>query len=109
MLYSRPQLRLMLVIAALFLVGLAVREWRAGFPELADRLERFDRDTSTAPESAPSTSESLPPNARAPAKLSAVARSPQDTAPAQSSAPPVVDQKPLDINQAGVAELSRLP
>jgi competence ComEA-like helix-hairpin-helix protein len=48
MLYSRPQLKLLLVLAATLCVGLAVREWRAGFPALADRLERFDRDAAVA-------------------------------------------------------------
>lgn len=49
MLYSRPQLRLLLLLAAIFLVGLGVREWRAGFPALADRIERFDREEPIAP------------------------------------------------------------
>lgn len=46
MLYSRAQLRLLLVLAALLLLGLGVREWRAGFPDAALRLERFDREES---------------------------------------------------------------
>jgi competence ComEA-like helix-hairpin-helix protein len=42
--YSRPQLKLLLLLAATLCVGLGMREWRAGFPDLADRLERFDRE-----------------------------------------------------------------
>jgi competence protein ComEA len=48
MLYSRPQLKLLLALAATFLVGLGVREWRAGFPDLAERLEHFDREQPPA-------------------------------------------------------------
>ena len=42
--YSRPQLKLLLLLAATLCAGLGVREWRAGFPDLAERLERFDRE-----------------------------------------------------------------
>jgi hypothetical protein len=42
-LYSLPQLRLLILLALTLLAGLGVREWRAGFPDAADRLERFDR------------------------------------------------------------------
>src|SRR5947207_14917032 len=49
MLYSRPQLKLLLALTATLLVGLGVREWRAGFPDAADRLERFDGDAPLAP------------------------------------------------------------
>jgi len=41
--YSKPQLRLLLVLAALFLAGLGVKQWQAGFPETAQWLERFER------------------------------------------------------------------
>ena len=40
MLYSVPQLRLLILLALTLLVGLGVREWRAGFPDAALRLER---------------------------------------------------------------------
>ena len=39
MTYPRPQLRLLFLLAGILLAGLGVREWRAGFPELAERLE----------------------------------------------------------------------
>ncbi len=47
--YSRPQLKLLLLLAAVFLVGLGVREWRMGFPDAAERLERFDREDPPPP------------------------------------------------------------
>src|SRR5262249_29000968 len=40
----RPQLTLLLLLAAIALAGLGVREWRAGFPDAAERLDRFDRE-----------------------------------------------------------------
>ncbi len=61
MLYPPPQLRLLLVVAALLLLGLAVREWRAGFPEQAERLESFDREEPVPPLAPPP-----PPSAREP-------------------------------------------
>lgn len=46
--YSRPQLKLLLLLAVTLCAGLGVREWRAGFPDLAERLERFDREPAGA-------------------------------------------------------------
>ena len=105
MLYSRPQLRLLFVVAAVFLVGLGVREWRTGYPDLALRLERFDRDVSATPllsepqSQAPVASPAGPPLAEALPRLS--------TRP--PAAPPSADPRPLDLNRATVAELARLP
>jgi competence ComEA-like helix-hairpin-helix protein len=105
MLYSRRELRLLFVVAAVFLVGLGVREWRAGYPDLALRLERFDRDATTTPLlSEPQSqtvvaSSSAPPLAQTPPRL--WMRSP--------AAPPPADPRPLDLNRATVAELARLP
>jgi len=105
MLYSRRELRLLFVVAAVFLVGLGVREWRTGYPDLALRLERFDRDAPPTPlfsESQNQTavaSSSAPPLAEAAPRLST-------RAPA---APPPADPRPLDLNRATVAELARLP
>jgi competence protein ComEA len=48
MFYSRPQLKLLLLLAVTLCAGLGVREWRAGFPDLAQRLEHFDRDHALA-------------------------------------------------------------
>ena len=36
--YPGPQLRLLILLALTLLVGLGVREWRAGFPDAAERL-----------------------------------------------------------------------
>ena len=96
MLYSRPQLRLLILLALTLLAGLGVREWRAGFPDAARRLDRFDRDepitplvgeTPGAPTSpAPARATPPPPGAPAPAPI-----------------------KPLDVNRAAAVELAALP
>ena len=93
MLYSLPQLRLLILLALTLLVGLGVREWRAGFPDAALRLERFDRDEPTAPLVGETPS--------APATPPAPAR----PAPAPEPAP----LKPIDVNRAAAAELAALP
>lgn len=46
--YPGPQLRLLILLALTLLVGLGVREWRAGFPDASERLERFDREDDAA-------------------------------------------------------------
>ncbi|SRR5260221_1967714 len=105
MLYSRPQLRLLLVVATIFLAGLGIREWRAGSPDLALRLERFDREAPAAPLLSDSQS---PTPATQP-----TAAEPTDTPPRLSPRPPAAfppsDPRPLDLNRATVAELARLP
>ena len=109
MLYSRPQLRLLLVFTALFLAGLGVREWRAGFPDLADRLERFDREEALAPLVPSSRTEGRPASAVTAAKLGGVAAAIPRAEPtgAPLSSPP--GATPLDLNRASVADLARLP
>ena len=103
MLYPRPQLRLLLALAAVLLLGLAVREWRAGFPEQAERLETFDREEPITP---------LPPPAPAPREPRSrrSASPPRSTEtpsqPAEQAAP---DPRPLDLNQASVDQIARLP
>jgi len=44
MVYRRRELWLLLVLALCLGVGLAVREFRSGFPDLAGRLENFDAE-----------------------------------------------------------------
>ena len=103
MLYSRPQLRLLLALAAVLLLGLAVREWRAGFPEQAERLETFDREEPITP---------LPPPAPAPRDpRSRRSASPPRSAeaPSQPSEQAAPDPRPLDLNQASVEQIARLP
>ena len=111
MLYSRPQLRLLLVFAALFLAGLGVREWRAGFPDMADRLERFDREEALPPLLPPARGESRSVSSRAPAKVASVAGTTPSSEPRGAPPPPPAtpDPRPLDLNRASAAELSRLP
>jgi competence ComEA-like helix-hairpin-helix protein len=96
-LYSVPQLRLLILLALTLLVGLGVREWRAGFPDAALRLERFDRDEPAGPLVGETPSAPTPPPA--PARMTP----PTPTAPD----PPAL--KPLDVNRAAAAELAALP
>ena len=95
MLYSAPQLRLLILLALTLLAGLGVREWRAGFPTAAERFERFDREEPAAallPES----------SASGPAPAGPA------VAPAPAAAPPPPPE-PVDVNRADVAQLARLP
>ena len=106
MLYSRPQLRLLLVLATLFLAGLAVRQWRTGFPDAAQSVERFDREDLPTP--LLPTHRDLPPTTTPRAASTAGAPPRGDTRP-ESARPVDADPRPLDINRATVAELARLP
>jgi competence ComEA-like helix-hairpin-helix protein len=90
MLYSPTQLRLLLAIGAVVLVGAGVQEWRAGFPDLAARLEGFDRAEPPPPPERP-----LPPAQSRPAQAMAAPRS--------------GEPKALDLNRATADELARLP
>jgi competence ComEA-like helix-hairpin-helix protein len=108
MLYSRAQLRLLLVLAAILLVGLGVREWRAGFPDTASRLERFDHPEPLAPLVAAARGESGAPPSDTPAKGARASGSTPRPEPREAP-PPVADPRPLDLNRATVAELARLP
>ena len=47
--YSRPQLKLLVFLAAILLPGLCVHEWRAGCPDAAERLDRFDCEDPPSP------------------------------------------------------------
>jgi len=109
--YSRPQLTLFLLLAAIALAGLGVREWRAGFPDSAERLDRFDREDPPPP---------IPPVPRpralprwSPARVEAAA--PPRPAPwarareAKPAAPVAADPRPLDLNRASVEQIARLP
>jgi competence ComEA-like helix-hairpin-helix protein len=106
MLYSAPQLRLLLVLATIFLAGLGIRQWRAGFPETALWLERFDREEPSAPLLA-TTGESSPPATPKAAWTDGAPPRPEPRA--MSAGPADADPRPLDINRATVAELARLP
>ena len=94
MLYSLPQIRLLILLALALLVGLGVREWRAGFPDAALRLERFDRDEPVTP--------LLGETPGTPAPSTPVRATP----PAPAAPAPI---KPLDVNRAAAGELAALP
>jgi len=89
--YRRRELWLLLFLAASLGVGLAVREFKAGFPELAERLERLD-----AEESPPISPHPPSPGARPPR-------------PPRLSETKVQSDGRLDLNRASLADLQRLP
>ncbi len=104
MLYSTPQLRLLILLALTLLVGLGVREWRLGFPDAAQRFERFDREETAAPlwpEAEPPT----PAAAALPRSGPAAAVAPPPAAPLA----PGPRLEPLDVNRADATELAHLP
>lgn len=115
MLYPRPQLRLLLLLATALLFGLLVREWRAGFPEQAERLDRFDRDEPPAPlppvpfspthgRRTRTGGEEVWPGAGAPPERRRGERASEtDPRAAQD------DRRPLDLNAASGEALARLP
>ncbi len=106
MLYTAPQLRVLSLLSLTLLVGLGVREWRAGFPDAADRLERFDREESPGP-LLPETHAPSPGPGPAAQPGSAPAPGPPATAPPEPG--PVLPVEPLDVNRADVTQLARLP
>jgi competence ComEA-like helix-hairpin-helix protein len=117
--YTRPQLWLLLAFAAVFLLGLGVREWRVGFPELADRLERFDREVAVEPAPplpvppVPLPAPQLPrkpasaEGAVAPGAKRAVRA--ERAAPTKGDGPAPADPRPLDLNAASTEQIARLP
>ena len=109
--YSRSQLKLLLLLAGIFLVGLGVREWRADFPAAAERLERFDHEDPPPPIPPAPRSRTAPRWAAARVEAAAPERAPQPARPrlAIAPAPAPPDPRPLDINHASVDEIARLP
>jgi competence ComEA-like helix-hairpin-helix protein len=108
MLYSRPQLALLLLLAAALLAGFAVREWRAGFPDAAARLEAFDQDGATAaPGAVPLATPPRPSRPPPAARPAAPPRPPRAERPSAESVRD--DPRPLDLNEATVEQLARLP
>lgn len=95
MVYRRRELWLLLFVAASLGVGLAVREFRAGFPELAERLERADAD--------------IPPAADPKSGSLGAPGEPRPSRPAKLAEPPVQAHDRLDLNRATPADLERLP
>lgn len=109
--YSRPQLKLLLLLAAIFLAGLGVREWRAGFPDAAERLERFDHEDPPPPIPPAPRPRALPRWAAPRAEPTPPTRAvqPQRTRPAAPAPAAVADPRPLDLNHASTDEIARLP
>jgi competence ComEA-like helix-hairpin-helix protein len=93
------------------LAGFGVREWRAGFPDMAERLERFDREAPAAPLIPAPAQQRRPPSA--PPSAAPPAGTSIGPSPVSRRAGPVpvapADPRPLDINRASLDELSRLP
>jgi competence protein ComEA len=100
----------LILLALTLLVGLGVREWRAGFPDAAERLERFDRDDETPLLPDMTSAAGAPVSPATPAKRagpsSAASPTPSSPPPAASPPPPA---EPLDVNHADAAALARLP
>ena len=117
MLYSRPQLSLLLLLGVALLAGLAVREWRAGFPDAAARLETFDRDEArAAPGPTPLTGPTRLPRPPRPPRVPAAPAASERAAPERASPeraskdePAPADPRPLDLNDATAEQLARLP
>jgi len=84
-LYTGRQLLLLFALLGAAAAGLAVREWRATYPELADRLEHVDRQPET--DTGPSVEKRAIPERTASA----------------------ADRRPVDLNSATPDELARLP
>jgi competence ComEA-like helix-hairpin-helix protein len=105
-LYTVPQLRVLILLALTLLVGLGVQEWRAGFPDAADRLEGFDREESAGPlvSEAPS-----PPVAPIPARPGSVPPAGAPAAVPPLDPGPALPPEPVDVNRADAAQLARLP
>jgi competence ComEA-like helix-hairpin-helix protein len=106
MLYSRPQLSLLLLLGVSLLGGFVVREWRAGFPDAAARLEAFDRDEPGAGPGPVPLAAPPRPSRPPPAPRPAIKDSPLD---AGARVEAVADPRPLDLNAATAEQLSRLP
>jgi len=112
--YARRELWLLIGLAAVFLVGIGVREWRAGFPALAEQIEQFDREEP--PEPMPPAAPREPRTSRRPVRRADAAAETPTPAPAPARRPPPPaapapepDPRPLDLNAASVEQIARLP
>ncbi len=109
MLYTRPQLVVLLVVVLVAGAGLGVGQWRRAYPEIAARLERIDR----APETPRPTVDELP--LAEPARRGGRAQSgPSTTTPVSSTKAPAASKRalpvhPVDVNRASEEELRLLP
>ncbi|MBI3030814.1 MAG: helix-hairpin-helix domain-containing protein [Candidatus Rokubacteria bacterium] len=87
MVYRRRELWLLLFLAATLGIGLAVSQFRSGFPDLAERLENLDADAENAAPASPPIPARPPKISEAQTKLNGR----------------------LDLNRATADELRRLP
>ena len=94
------------LLALTLLVGLGVREWRAGFPDAADRLEGFDREESPGPLLPEAAAPLAGPTRAHPGSPAGTGRAEPAPLPDPGAAPP---SEPLDVNRADAAQLARLP
>jgi competence protein ComEA len=97
-LYTRPQLTVLLIVVVTAGIGLGVGHWRRTHPEIAERLESFDRVVAPATASVEEPSRASAPQPRADAP-------PRRTTPPKSVPP----AQPVDINHASEDELQALP
>ena len=113
--YTRRQIAVLLLFVVAAGIGLGVGRWRRAHPELVERLEAFDQQVPTAPATgpmAPVTAVDAPvtaPGAQAPSRRGA-SPAPSSLKRMQLTAEPAdVLRVPIDVNQATVADLRRLP
>lgn len=90
--YQRRELWLLSLFTLALAVGFLVQHFRAGFPDLVDRLESVDSEEPD-PSAAPSRPLATAPFPR-----------PPKVAPAE-----LAQNGLIDLNRAGVADLERLP
>lgn len=115
MLYTRQQLRLLVLLGTTLLLGLAIREWRSGFPAQAERLETFDREEAPplppVPLRAATEKRRLreAPGAASAAEGEAAPRTTRPRVRKGGEAAATSDPRPLDLNRASLEELTRLP
>jgi competence protein ComEA len=116
-LYTRPQLALVLAFALAAGAGYGVAVWRRAYPELAGRLEQFDRRVAPDAPAATGLAAAAPrPSATGvaaatiggeqPEQGSGTERIAQARARSRRSDPAL---EPVDLNRASAEELARLP
>ena len=111
-LYTRAQLLLLLALLAAAGVGLGVRHWRATHPDVAERLERIDREIAESREAGADKQDvTRRAEARAPGQPARGESKPRPAARARAPKRQALDEAgpPLDLNRATLADLMRLP
>jgi competence ComEA-like helix-hairpin-helix protein len=111
-LHTRRQLVLLLSLLGAATIGLAVREWRAAYPELAERLEQFDREPEGREgERSPGFERQLARETSPPPGRAASGRLHATTGKVGRSAAEhrVEPAEPVDLNRATTEDLARLP